>query len=49
MNYYDNLPVPVKENWFRPDFGPLLTDIPLSEARDPEIRDSDRRRYAELC
>ncbi|MBV6490611.1 MAG: M48 family metalloprotease [Fimbriimonadaceae bacterium] len=47
MNYYDNLPVPVKENWFRPDFGPLLTDIPLSEARDPEIRDSDRRRYAE--
>lgn len=46
MNYYDNLPRAVQDSWFRPDFGPMLTDNPIG-GRDPEIRDEDRQRFKE--
>ncbi len=45
MHYYDSLPGAVQERWFRPDFGPTLTDTSVTFSRDPEIRDSDRERY----
>lgn len=44
MDYYDNLPRAVQDRWFRPDFGPMLTDNPIG-SRDPEIREEDRQRF----
>lgn len=44
MFYYDNLPLPVKETWFRPDFGPMLAPPPIA-ARDGAVRDEDRQRW----
>jgi len=44
MDYYDNLPRAVQDRWFRPDFGPMLTDNPIG-GRDPEIRQEDRDRF----
>ncbi len=44
MDYYDNLPRAVQDRWFRPDFGPMLTDNPIG-SRDPEIRAEDRERF----
>ena len=42
--YYDFLPDTVKNQWFRPDFGPLLAS-PLA-SRGVPITDADRANYA---
>lgn len=45
MNYYNNLPVPLVESWYVPDFGPTL-QMPRWEGKAPVITDSDRQNYA---
>lgn len=44
MFYFDNLPLPIRETWFRPDFGPMLAPPPIA-ARDGQVRDEDRQRW----
>lgn len=45
--YYDNLPGAVRAKWWRPDFGPLITNphAPLPQAT--EITDDDRQAWQE--
>jgi len=45
MDYYDNLPAAVQDKWFRPDFGPMLTDSRGDRAIDPSIRPEDIARF----
>lgn len=45
MYYYDALPASVTEQWFRPDFGPLLAPNPIQAGRGTGIGAEDRKRY----
>jgi len=47
MHYYDRLPGAIHEQWYRPDFGPLLAPNPIDPSRDPAIREEDRVRFKE--
>ena len=43
--YYDNLPKAVRSNWWRPDFGPLLTNVHAAVPQATEVTDEDRERW----
>lgn len=45
--YYDNLPQAVRNDWWRPDFGPMITkpNAPISQAA--VITDEDREKWAD--
>jgi predicted Zn-dependent protease len=43
--YYDNLPKAVRDQWWRPDFGPLITTPHAPPAQAVEITDQDREAY----
>jgi hypothetical protein len=43
--YYDNLAVGVRNAWWRPDFGPLITTPHVASRGGSEITDEDRERY----
>lgn len=43
MDYYNQLPVGVQNAWFRPDFGPMITQPKFGRA--VEIDEKDRKRY----
>lgn len=47
LYYYDNLPSAVRIKWWRPDFGPLITNphAPLTQAT--AISDDDRQAWAD--
>lgn len=47
MFYYDRLPIATLREWYRPDFGPLLSPNAIGINKDPEIRDEDRQRFKE--
>ena len=40
--YYDNLPKGLRADWWRPDFGPLITNVPKGGGQATEITDQDR-------
>ena len=44
MYYYDELPKAVRLDWWRPDFGPLLT-VPHVSPQAAEITDQDRENW----
>jgi predicted Zn-dependent protease len=44
MHYYDNLPIGVRNTWWTPDFGPLITN-PHVYVQAIAIEDKDRKRY----
>ncbi len=45
MFYYDNLPQAVRTSWWRPDFGPLITNIHAAIPQATEVTDEDRERW----
>lgn len=45
MDYYDKLPQRIKQQWFRPDFGPVIQDSPLG-SRVIILEDADKNRHA---
>jgi hypothetical protein len=45
LYYYDNLPTAVRESWWRPDFGPLITTPHAPAPQATEITDQDREAY----
>lgn len=45
MFYYDNLPVAVRNSWWRPDFGPLITTPHAAPAQAVEVTDEDREKW----
>lgn len=47
MFYYDNLAAPVRYEWWRPDFGPMLTKIRVLGQGGPQITDEDRERWTD--
>ncbi len=44
MGYYDNLGETIKANWFKPDFGPMLTSASVA-GRGAVVTDLDRKNY----
>ncbi len=48
MQYYDELGSTVRKTWWRPDFGPVLKDPSVGTAKDDQITDQNRQRYAEV-
>ncbi len=45
--YYDNLPSAVRNSWWRPDFGPLITTPHAAAPQAAEVTDEDRERWNE--
>lgn len=45
MDYYDQLPAAVQQQWYRPDFGPLLAPNPINSGRSTSITEDDRVRF----
>lgn len=45
--YYDNLPSAVRDSWWRPDFGPLITTPHAAAPQAAEVTDEDRERWNE--
>ncbi len=44
--YYDNVPTALRTDWWRPDFGPLMTNVPAPGAgQATEITDQDREAW----
>ncbi len=43
--FYDNLPQAVRASWWRPDFGPLITNIHAAIPQATEVTDEDRERW----
>ncbi len=43
MYYYDNLPLSLRQTWFVPDFGPMLS--PPKPPKSVELTESDRKRW----
>lgn len=43
--YYDNLPAAVRSAWWRPDFGPMITDVHTPLPQAVEVTDSDREAW----
>lgn len=43
--YYDNLPVAVRTRWWRPDFGPLITNPHAPAPQAVEITEQDREAW----
>ncbi len=43
--YYDNLPKAVRASWWRPDFGPLITNVHAAVPQATEVTDEDRERW----
>lgn len=46
MDYYDKLPQLMKQQWFRPDFGPVISETPIG-SRAIVVDAADLRRYQE--
>ncbi len=44
MFYYESLPEAVQNEWFLPDFGPLLAN-PIANGKDPNLGLADRERF----
>jgi tetratricopeptide (TPR) repeat protein len=44
LYYYDNLPLAVRDQWWRPDFGPLITN-PHVYPQGIKVEDEDRKRW----
>ncbi|HWA83933.1 MAG TPA: M48 family metalloprotease, partial [Fimbriimonadaceae bacterium] len=42
LYYYDNLPKAVRTTWWRPDFGPLITNTHAPAVQAAEVTDDDR-------
>lgn len=47
MFYYDSLPDAVRFDWWRPDFGPMLTKAHAPLSQDVRVSDEDRERWAD--
>lgn len=45
--YYDNLPEAVRAKWWRPDFGPLITNPHAPVPQANVVSDEDRQRWKE--
>jgi predicted Zn-dependent protease len=45
--YYDMTSEELKQTWFRPDFGPTLTEVAITARAAGLINDADRRRHTD--
>lgn len=50
LEYYDNLSLGVRTEWWRPDFGPMIVQTPRIVSRGPNaITDEDRERWKDAA